>query len=98
MSKVRRNPPVTVAWKGELLWPQELADGDVLDLGAVHALGTWVIAWFRSHPGRAVTRASPAVRRQLVRSGVTVVWVDPTPVVHGGVQAAERAMLLGGDP
>jgi hypothetical protein len=44
-----------------------------------------------------VTRASPAVRRQLVRAGVTVVWVDPAPPPGPGITASERAMLLEGD-
>jgi hypothetical protein len=92
-----RTPPVTVTWSGELLWPQALPDGDIIDLAAVLALGCWVLAWFRDHPGRAVTRASPVVRRQLVRAGVTVVWVDPTPAAGPGVTASERAMLLEGD-
>jgi hypothetical protein len=41
-----------VTWSGELLWPQELADGDIIDLAAVQALGTWVLSWFRE-PSRA---------------------------------------------
>jgi hypothetical protein len=86
-----------VTWSGELLWPRELADGDIIDLAAVQALGSWVLSWFREHPGRAVTRASPAVRRQLVRAGVTVVWVDPAPPPGPGITASERAMLLEGD-
>jgi hypothetical protein len=97
MPNAPRKPPVTASWSGELLWPQDLEDGDVIDLSGVQALGSWVLAWFRTHPGRAVTRASPAIRRQLVRSGVTVVWVDPTPSSQSGVLAAERAMLLGGE-
>jgi hypothetical protein len=97
VSDRQRTPPVTVTWSGELLWPQDLPDGDIIDLAAVQALGCWVLTWFRDHPGRAVTRASPNVRRQLVRAGVTVVWVDPAPAQGPGVTATERAMLLEGD-
>lgn len=96
MAEERPPRPANVAWSGELLWPQELADGDLIDLSGVTALGTWVHDWFRAHPGRAVTRASPLVRRQLLRSGVPLVWADPAIVTPpGGISVGERNLLLG---
>lgn len=98
---VERHPlptsrPASVAWSGELLWPQELPDGELIDLSGVAALGTWVHEWFRARPGRAVTRASPLVRRQLLRAGVPVVWADPSHITPpGGITVGERNLLLG---
>jgi hypothetical protein len=82
-----------VIWRGELLWPQDLPEADIIDLGQVEVLGVWVHDWFRSRPGQAVTRANPAVRRQLTEAGVPVTWSDH-PQRSGGVSSAERAGLF----
>jgi hypothetical protein len=79
-------------WSGELLFPQDLATGDIIDLSHVTALGTWVYVWFRAHPHCAITGATPTIRRQINRAHVPVMWSDlPT---HG-VGPAERAALFG---
>lgn len=83
-------------WQGELLWPQELPGGDLIDLSRVTALGTWVHAWFRSRPGQGVAGASPRLKAQLERAGVGVCWRDPARI-QGGVNADERAALLADD-
>lgn len=87
-----------IRWTGlvvedELLWPQPLAEGDVIDLEGIQAIGTWLHGWFRARPGQAVVNASPEVRRQLEEAGVPVLFRDPTVV---GVTVAERAALLDG--
>jgi hypothetical protein len=83
-------------WSGELLWPQPLSEGDLIDLGQVASLGTWAYAWFRARPQQAVTGVNPTLKRQLSRAGVPVRWSDlPQTPAEGGVTASERAMLWG---
>lgn len=82
-----------VRWSGELLWPQDLDEGDVIDLSQVTLLGTWVHAWFRARPGQGVAGASPRLKAQLDQAGVGVCWRDPTRI-QTGVTNAERAELL----
>jgi hypothetical protein len=91
------NTAKITAWSGELLWPQPLPEGDLIDLGQVTALGTWAYAWFRARPPQAVTGVNPALKRQLSRAGVPVRWSDApqAPAAEGGVTASERAMLWG---
>jgi hypothetical protein len=89
-------PDDCVRWTGslvedELLWPQALPEGTVIDLGAIVAIGTWLHGWFRARPGQAVVNAHPEVRRQLEDAGVPLLFRDPTMV---GISAAERAELL----
>ena len=83
-----------VRWTGELLWPQELAEAEVIDLARVTALGTWAYAWFAARPQQAATGATPALKRQLQRAGVALLWCDH-PHGQAGVSAAERALLWG---
>lgn len=80
-------------WSGELLWPQPLDEGDVIDLSQVTLLGTWVYAWFRAHPGQGVAGAHPHIKAQLDRAAVGVCWRDPARI-QSGVTTAERAELL----
>ena len=85
-----------VAWSGELLWPQDLPEAEVIDVSGVTAIGSWLHAWFRAHPDQAVTGANPAIRRQLAQAAVPVVWSDhPHKAPNGGVSAGERALLWG---
>ena len=79
-------------WSGELLWPQPLPEGMVIDLSSVTALGCWVHAWFRARPQLAVSGASAALRRQLLRAGVPVRWRDLPR--QAGVGRDERAALF----
>jgi hypothetical protein len=63
-----------VAWVGtliedELLWPQPLAEAEVIDLGGLTAIGTWVHAWFRARAGQAVVNACPASADNWKRPG-----------------------------
>jgi hypothetical protein len=83
-------------WRGELLWPQALPSGSVIDLSQVVSLGTWAHAWFRDHPGQAVVGVSPALKRQFTRAGLPVLWYDSRrlPIV-GGVSVGEKSMLWG---
>jgi hypothetical protein len=92
-------PDERVRWTGlltedELLWPQPLPEGPVIDLGGITAVGTWIHTWFRSRPGQAVVNAHPEVRRQLLDAGVTILFRDPSTA---GITPDERADLLG-DP
>ncbi len=91
------NPSLTV-WRGaaqpdELLWPQELPAGSLIDLSGVAAVGTWTHEWFRAHPGQAVVGARPEVRRQLESAGLPVLFKDPRFL---GVTAQEKADLYAG--
>jgi hypothetical protein len=79
---------------GELLWPEPLPDGDVIDLSAVVVLGTWAYDLLRRRPGQAVVGANPALRRQLDAAGLPLLWRDPT--VRIGVSHRERDELLAG--
>lgn len=82
-------------WGSELLWPQDLPVADVIDVSQVELMGTWVHEWLRQHPEQAITGASPAIRKQLVRANVPVVWCDhPRKPLSGGVSNSERAMLF----
>ncbi len=83
-----------VAWRGELLWPQDLPAGDIIDLTCVTALGTWTYAWFRARPNQAVTGGTPALKRQLLAAGVPILWCDTSRVAAAGVGRDERAALL----
>lgn len=95
MSEPGKEVSVAV-WLGELLWPQDLPEADVIDLGQVTAMGVWMHDWFRARPDQAVTGANPAIHRQLARAGVPVVWSDhPRKPPSGGVGSGERAMLFG---
>lgn len=85
-----------VRWSGELLWPQPLPEAAVIDLARVTALGTWAYAWFAARPQQAATGATPALKRQLQRAGVSLLWCDH-PHGQSGVSAAERALLWGDD-
>ncbi len=85
-----------VRWTGklvedELLWPQPLEEGTVIDLGGIVAIGTWLHSWFRARPGQAVVNAHHDVRRQLQEAGVPLLFRDPTVV---GISVSERADLL----
>lgn len=85
-----------VAWRGELLWPRELPDGQVIDLREVTALGVWTHDWFRKHPNRAVVGSDSRLKKQLQRAGVPVLWYDQLRDAlagSGGVSASERDML-----
>lgn len=86
--------PQSVAhWRGELLWPCALAEGDIIDLTEVVSLGTWAHAWLAAHPGQGVAGASPRIRTQLDRAGLDICWRDPTRIFPG-VSRAERAALF----
>ncbi len=82
-------------WTGELLWPQDLPDGEVIDISGVISLGTWVHAWLRAHPDRALVAGGSELRTQLTRAGVPVRWFDRADQVgrRDGVSASEREML-----
>ena len=84
-------------WRGELLWPCPLQEGDIIDLTEVISLGTWVHAWLTAHPGQGVAGASPRVRVQLDRAGIDICWRDPTRIFPG-VSRAERAALFNDAP
>jgi len=86
------DPPEVAVWSGELLWPQPLPEGAVIDLSAVTALGCWAHAWFRARPQLAVSGASATLRRQLLRAGVPVRWRDLPR--QAGVGRDERAALF----
>ncbi len=90
------NPAHTV-WQGEttpheLLWPQALTRGEIIDLSDIAAAGTWIHEWFREHPGQGVVGARPDLRRQFEHAGLPILWRDPRSV---GVSAAEKAELFG---
>ena len=90
------NPALT-GWQGatatdELLIPQDLTAGDVIDLAGIAALGTWTYDWFRAHPGQGLVGARPEIRRQLEHAQLPILWRDPR---HAGVTAAEKAELFG---
>ncbi len=90
-----------VVWSGELLWPQSLPLGPVLDCAQVEALGTWAYALLRSRPGIAVVGASPTLRSQFKLAKVPVMCYDrlrDVPVTRPeGVTLAERDLLWGDD-
>jgi hypothetical protein len=86
----------TIAWRGELLWPQAVGDAMVIDLREVTAIGVWLHEWFRKHPNRAVVGGPARLKRQLQRAGVPVLWYDhmrDALASSGGVSASERDML-----
>ncbi len=82
-------------WTGELLWPQDLPDGEIIDLSAVISLGTWVHAWLRDHPDRALVAGGAELRAQLTRAEVPVRWFASADQVvrRDGVSSSEREML-----
>jgi hypothetical protein len=85
-----------VAWHGDLLWPQELPDAEVIDLSDVRAAGAWIVDWFRRHPNRTVVGGSDFIKRQLRRGGAPVFWSDSLGSASqqtGGVSPSEREML-----
>lgn len=75
----------------ELLWPQDLPEAEIIDLGGITAVGIWVHAWFRAHPNQGVVGARPDVRRQLEAAGLPILFRDPQAI---GVTATERSALL----
>lgn len=81
-------------WRGEMLWPLELPEADLIDLREVTALGTWAWAWFRQRPGQRVCNAAPTLRAQLDQAGLPLRWSDPPPL-QTGVGREERDLLLG---
>ncbi len=84
--------PTVARWSGDLLFPSDLAEAAIIDLSAVTALGTWSYPWFRARPHLAVSAASPALRRQLLRANLPIAWAD---IPGGGVSPSERAALFG---
>lgn len=89
-------PDGIVNWQGELLWPTGLAEGRVIDLSRVEALGVWAYAWFRQHPRQAVVGANIRLREQLTKAGLPILWYGTCEEALGrrtGVSPAERAML-----
>jgi hypothetical protein len=84
-------------WRGELLWPCALVEGEIIDLTEVISLGTWTHAWFAARPGQGVAGAAPRIRVQLDRAGLDICWRDPTRIIPG-VSHAERAALFNSSP
>ena len=93
-------------WEGELLWPVALVDEQVIDLSQVTALGTWAYAWFRARPQRAVVGASPALKRQLTKAHLPIIFyaqLEQVPAQQATssnpnrVSSDERALLWGDD-
>ncbi len=83
-------------WQGDMLWPVPIAEGAVIDMSAVEALGSWVYAWLRNRPRQAVVGAAPELRRQLQRAGLPLLWYGSLAEVQlaaVGVTPSERAML-----
>jgi len=85
--------PRTIQWHGELLWPTDLPDAEIIDLSKVTALGAWCHEWFRRHPGHTVT-GGQMWKERFLRAGIPVRWCDDHPTPAGaGVSADEREML-----
>ncbi len=90
--------PDVVAWRGELLWPQEPIAGSIIDLSEVTAIGTWLYPWFRERGQQRVVGAPRHIKQQLQRAGIPVLWYRSMQECcreDGGVSASERAMLWG---
>lgn len=89
--------PALATWHGDLLWPQELPDAEILDFSGVAALGSWAHAWFRRRGQRCVVGASSGVRRQLQDAGLPILWYASVAEAQRrdrGVTRSERDMLF----
>ena len=82
-----------VVWEGELLWPQDLTVGPLIDCRGVVSAGVWLYSLLRQHPGCALIGLAPGVRQQFQAAGLPVICYDRLSDAQAGVGLAERLAL-----
>ena len=90
-------PEGCVVWTGSLLWPQDLPDAELIDMGAVSMAGAWLIEELRQRGRRRVIGASDRIKQMLELGEAPVLWYKTLKEATqlAGVTASERLGLLG---
>ena len=85
-----------IHWCGDMNWPCELVDSEIIDCSELESIGVWVYEWIRQHPQIALVAASDSIKREFTAASLPVLWYNHCEEISqdtGGVSPSERDML-----